>query len=135
MSKAEYPDFRLLGKQNSQFPTHPDASILETFPNRSPNRDYWITLDCQDFTSLCPVTGQPDFAQIKIRYIPHASCIETKSLKFYLAGFRNYPAFNEQIVNKILDDLVSCCQPRRMTVIGEFSARGGIQLTVEATYP
>lgn len=108
---------------------------METFPNRSPNRDYWIQLDCPEFTSLCPVTGQPDFAQLEIHYIPGDRCVETKSLKFYLASFRNHPSFNEEVVNRILDDLVAACEPRRMTVTGSFGSRGGISLTVVASHP
>jgi len=84
---------------------------------------------------MCPVTGQPDFAAIKIRYIPGALCIETKSLKYYLASFRHTRSFNEEIVNRILEDLVSVCEPRRMEVHGEFSPRGGISVTVDATFP
>jgi 7-cyano-7-deazaguanine reductase len=125
----------LLGRSQSALPASPDAAVLETFPNRSPDRRYWIQLDCPEFTSLCPVTGQPDFAVIRIHYIPGASCVETKSLKFYLASFRNHPSFNEEVVNRILDDLVAACGPREMTVIGEFGSRGGISLTVEAAYP
>jgi 7-cyano-7-deazaguanine reductase len=88
-----------------------------------------------EFTSLCPVTGQPDFGRIEIRYVPDKLCVESKSLKFYLTGYRNTRSFNEEVLNRILDDLVSACRPRRMRVRGEFAARGGISLTVEATHP
>jgi 7-cyano-7-deazaguanine reductase len=108
---------------------------LEVFPNQRPGRHYWVTLNCPEFSSLCPVTGQPDSARIVIRYVPGKTCVETKSLKFYLASYRNQPAFNEEIVNRILDDLVRIMQPRELIVRGEFAPRGGIQLTTEATYP
>ena len=91
-------------------------------------------MDTRDFSSLCPVTGQPDYAELLIEYVPAARCVETKSLKYYLASFRNTPSFNEQIVNRILDDLVSACAPESMTVRGAFAARGGLALTVTATH-
>ena len=119
----------------AKFPESPDAATLETFPNNNARRDYRITFESREFTSMCPVTGQPDFAQLRIEYVPDARCIETKSLKFYLASFRNTRAFNEAIVNRILDDLVAACHPRWALVHGEFAARGGIALTVDAEYP
>ncbi|MCB1233442.1 MAG: NADPH-dependent 7-cyano-7-deazaguanine reductase QueF [Verrucomicrobiae bacterium] len=128
-------DLTLLGHSERRWPASPDEARLETFPNRSPQRDYWIDLDCPEFTSLCPVTGQPDFAALHIRYIPGDRCVETKSLKFYLASFRNQPSFNEEVVNRILDDLVAACDPRRMVVTGAFGSRGGISLTVTAEHP
>ena len=108
--------------------------ILETFPNSHPARGYVVRVDTEDFSSLCPVTGQPDYAEIVIEYVPAARCVETKSLKYYLASFRNTPSFNEQIVNRILDDLVAVCAPESMTVCGAFAARGGLALTVTATH-
>ena len=125
----------LLGRSENRLPDKPEVSILETFPNRSPQRDYLIHLDYPEFSSLCPVTGQPDSARLEISYVPGASCIETKSLKFYLASFRNTAGFNEEIVNRILDDVVSCCQPKEAMVRGAFSPRGGIRLTAEACFP
>lgn len=136
MAKTTQPDRRglkLLGAA-AAFPDIPSANILETFENRFPGRDYLIRFECEDFTSLCPITGQPDFATIEIEYIPDQLCIETKSLKFYLASYRNSRAFNEEISNGILNDLVSRCQPRRMAVRGQFASRGGISLTVEAEH-
>lgn len=127
-------ELSLLGK-SSAFPAEPSREILESFPNRNANRRYWITLDCHEFSSLCPVTGQPDYAKIHIRYVPGERCLETKSLKYYLASFRNTPGFNEEIVNRIADDLFAVCRPQRLEVRGEFAARGGISLTVEASYP
>jgi 7-cyano-7-deazaguanine reductase len=124
---------RLLGKA-SALPTEPSLQILDSFPNSHPGRDYTIFLATEDFSSVCPVTGQPDYAEITIQYVPAARCIETKSLKYYLASFRNTPAFNEQIVNRILEDLVSVCSPKSMTVRGAFASRGGLSLTIEATH-
>ena len=97
---------QLLGT-SSALPQTPSRDILETFPNTHPSRGYVIRVDTRDFSSLCPVTGQPDFAELVIEYVPAIKCVETKSLKYYLASFRNTPSFNEQIVNRILDDLVA----------------------------
>ena len=135
MPDSRSQELGLLGRSENRLPAAPDAAILETFANRTPGRDYWIDLDCPEFSSLCPVTGQPDTARLQIRYIPNARCIETKSLKFYLAAFRNHAAFNEDIVNRILDDLVSACTPRQLVVRGTFGSRGGIRLTCQAAYP
>ncbi len=133
--REDLKNLSLLGKAESRLPASPDEAKLEVFPNQRPGRHYWITLNCPEFSSLCPVTGQPDAARLVIRYVPGDVCVETKSLKFYLASFRNQPAFNEEIVNRILDDLVSVLQPRELIVRGEFAPRGGIQLTTEAAYP
>lgn len=124
----------LLGKSGAGFPQTVSPDILETFDNRYPHRDYVIHFDCEDFTSLCPVTGQPDFAELHIQYVAGKRCIETKSLKFYLASFRNCAAFNEEVANRILEDLVAACSPRRMKVTGSFASRGGISVTVEAEH-
>jgi 7-cyano-7-deazaguanine reductase len=124
----------LLGKPE-RLPANPDEAKLEVFPNQRPGRRYWVTLNCPEFSSLCPVTGQPDSAKMVIRYVPGETIVETKSLKFYLASFRNQPAFNEEIVNRILDDLVAALEPVEIVVKGEFAPRGGIQLTAEASYP
>jgi 7-cyano-7-deazaguanine reductase len=133
--RADLKDLSLLGKPETRLPSSPSEARLEVFPNHRPGRRYWITLNCPEFTSLCPVTGQPDSAKIVIRYVPGETCVETKSLKFYLASFRNEPAFNEEIVNRILDDLMKAMNPREIVVRGEFAPRGGIQLTTEASYP
>lgn len=135
MSHRKPETITLLGRSETRLPAEPNASILETFPNRNPQRNYTITLDHTEFSSLCPVTGQPDSAHLTIRYVPEAKCVETKSLKFYLASFRNTAAFNEDIVNRILDDLVQACAPRMAVVKGEFAPRGGIRLTAEARHP
>ena len=110
------------------------STILETFPNPQPNRDYEITIRCPEFTSVCPKTGLPDFGEIRITYVPEALCIELKSLKYYLIEFRNRGIFYESVTNQILDDLVAALQPRRMTVVGDFSVRGGIKTVVTAQY-
>ena len=107
---------------------------LETFANPSPDRDYEIHMECPEFTCICPRTGQPDFANIRIRYVPATLCIELKSLKLYLWSYRNEGAFHEAVINKILDDLVSACQPKSMTVVGDFNIRGGIHTTVTAEH-
>lgn len=124
----------LLGRSETSVPRAPSAAILETFVNPA-KRPYWIQFQSADFTSLCPITGQADFAQIQIDYQPGERCLETKSLKFYLASYRNERAFNEAVTNRILDDLVKTCQPRRMIVQAEFASRGGISLTIRAIHP
>jgi 7-cyano-7-deazaguanine reductase len=110
------------------------SSTLETFPNPRPERDFEIQIHCPEFTSVCPMTGLPDFGEIRITYVPDATCVELKSLKYYLVEFRNKGIFYEQVTNQILDDLVTTLQPRRMTVIGDFSVRGGIKTVVKAEY-
>jgi len=107
---------------------------LETFPNPNPERDYEIEIRAPEFTSVCPKTGLPDFGEIHIRYVPDRACIELKSLKYYLIEFRNQGIFYEAVTNRILNDLVALCQPRRMTVTGAFSARGGITTKVVVDY-
>jgi 7-cyano-7-deazaguanine reductase len=110
------------------------AATLETFPNPRPERDFQIDIRCPEFTSVCPKTGLPDFGEIRIQYVPDRACIELKSLKFYLIGYRNQGIFYEAATNQILDDLVAACRPHRMTVTGAFTARGGITTTVTAEY-
>ena len=107
---------------------------LEIFNNSHPDRDYEIEMECPEFTCLCPKTGQPDFAELEIRYTPNKVCIELKSLKLYLWSFRNQGAFHEKVINDILDDLVQISSPRWMEVIGAFNVRGGINTTISATY-
>ena len=109
-------------------------SALETFPNRHPRRDYTIVHACPEFTALCPKTGQPDFATIRITYVPDKLCVELKSLKLYLFGYRDRGIFYEHVTNVILDDLVRAVKPRSMTVEGEFNVRGGITSVVRASY-
>jgi 7-cyano-7-deazaguanine reductase len=107
---------------------------LETFPNPSPGRDYEIETRFPEFTSVCPMTGLPDFGEIRITYVPDEVCLELKALKYYLVGFRNQGIFYEAVTNRILDDLVAACRPRRMTVVGDFSVRGGLKTTVTARH-
>lgn len=107
---------------------------LETFENKYPDRDYTINIVNPEFTSVCPRTGLPDFGTITINYVPDKLCLELKALKYYFLSFRNEGIFYETVVNKILDDLVQACKPRRMEVIGEFNVRGGISTTVKASY-
>ena len=127
-------EFRLLGHSDVKPPASPAEARLETFPNPAPQRNYHIHFETDDFTSVCPVTGQPDFARIDIDYVPDRLCVESKSLKFYLASYRNERAFNEAVTNHILDDFVQACSPREVIVTAQFSARGGIALTVRAEY-
>src|SRR5262245_10365149 len=110
------------------------SSTLETFPNPRPERDFEIDISGPEFTSVCPKTGLPDFGEIRITYVPDASCVELKSLKYYMIEFRNRGIFYESVTNQILDDLVAVLAPRRMTVVGDFSVRGGIKTTVKAEY-
>lgn len=107
---------------------------LESFPNQFPDRDYEIEVTCPEFTAVCPKTGQPDFGTILITYVPDQTCIELKSLKLYLFDYRNRGIFYEHSINTILDDLVAACQPRRMTVVGMFTPRGGISSKITARF-
>src|ERR1700752_2743888 len=104
-------------------PTQP-SKALEVVPNPHPDRDYEISLEIPEFTCVCPRTGQPDFATIRIRFVPDKLCIELKSLKLYLWSFRDEGAFHEDVINRILDDLVAACRPKLMTVVGDFNVRG-----------
>ena len=108
---------------------------LDTFENPSSDRNYEIRFDCPEFTCLCPATGQPDFATIRIKYVPDQTCVELKSLKLYLWDFRDEGCYHEAVTIRILDDLVAAISPRRMTVIGDFWVRGGITTVVEANHP
>lgn len=113
----------------------PDAAaMLETFENPAPERDYEIAHTAHEFTSLCPMTGHPDFATLTFRYVPDARCVELKSMKLWLQAFRGEGIFYEAVTNKLLDDLVAVLEPRRMEIVGEFSVRGGMSSVVTATY-
>jgi 7-cyano-7-deazaguanine reductase len=133
MKRAKARGLTQLGR-NSPWPASPDEAAIESFPNPRPGRAYSIRFDCPEFTSMCPVTGQPDFGRIVVDYIPGKRCIESKSLKLYLGSFRDQGAFAEAIVNRICDDLAKACRPRRLVVTGEFNARGGITIRVVAEY-
>jgi len=114
-------------------PSQPSKQ-LDTFPNPHPNRDYEIEHICPEYTALCPITGQPDFGTIHIRYVPDQKCVELKSLKLYIWSFRDEGHFFEDVTNLILNDLVAALDPRSITVTGEFNVRGGIASTVTATH-
>ena len=107
---------------------------LDTFPNPAPDRDYEIAFDCPEFTCLCPLTGQPDFARFTIRYVPDQLCVELKSLKLYLWSYRNEGAFHEAVTNKILDDVVKATRPRKLQVEGDWFIRGGIATKITVSY-
>lgn len=106
---------------------------LQSFPNPAPDRDYEIAFDCPEFTCLCPLTGQPDFAKFRITYVPDQKCVELKSLKLYLWSFRNEGAFHEKVTNEICDDLFKLMKPKRITVVGDWFVRGGITTIVTVT--
>lgn len=132
VSRRPSPDevqmkLKVLGKQVKVSAEY-DPSVLDTFDNRHPDRDYWVTFTVPEFTTLCPITGQPDFATLTIRYLPAKKMVESKSLKLYLFGFRNHGDFHEDVVNVIYDDLVKLLKPRYMEVIGKFAPRGGISI-------
>ncbi len=110
-------------------------SKVEVISNKNQQRDYTVNIEFPEFTCVCPRTGLPDFANIKIEYVPDKLIIELKSLKYYFVSFRNVGTFHEDVINKMLDDLSSVCRPRSMKIIGEFGVRGGIKTTVSASYP
>jgi 7-cyano-7-deazaguanine reductase len=126
--KSDTSDLTILGK-----PAQPSKK-LEAFPNRTPGRFYLVTLDSSEFTCVCPLTGQPDFATLRIQYVPDQKVVESKSLKLYLWSYRDEGSFHEHAVNRILDDLVSALDPHFMKVTGIFNVRGGIGITVEAEH-
>jgi len=134
MAREDYKELTLLKRSQSVIPDSPEKTRLESFPNSYSTRDYFVEFDCPEFTSLCPVTGQPDFARIKITYVPDQKCLESKSLKLYLGSFRTVGMFHEQITNRILDDVVAECMPRWARVTGIMNPRGGIAITVTAEY-
>ena len=116
-----------LGRK-APIPTDYDPSVLETFENAHPGRDYLVTLRCPEFTTLCPITGQPDFATLLINYIPHTRMVESKSLKLYLFSFRNHGDFHEDVTNIVMDDLIELMRPKYIEVKGLFVPRGGIAI-------
>lgn len=117
----------LLGNK-TEYPTEYAPEILESFDNKHPENDYWVRFKCPEFTSLCPITGQPDFATIYIDYIPNIKMVESKSLKIYLFSFRNHGGFHEDCVNLIMKDLIALMHPKYIEVTGIFTARGGISI-------
>lgn len=120
--------------ESTQYVFSYDKNLLETFENKHKERDYFVKFNCPEFTSLCPITGQPDFATIYISYIPELKMVESKSLKLYLFSFRNHGGFHEDCVNTILNDLVELMQPRYLEVWGKFTPRGGISIDPYANY-
>lgn len=133
-SPEEVKDCTLLGNQGVKYPTQYCPEILETFPNKHPENEYLVTFNCPEFTSLCPKTGQPDFAEIIISYIPRINMVESKSLKIYLFSFRNHGDFHEDCVNIIMKDLVKLMDPKYLEVRGIFTPRGGISIYPFANY-
>ncbi|MGC8658351.1 MAG: preQ(1) synthase [Desulfomonilaceae bacterium] len=134
MTSDEPNGLTILSSSKQEYPSSPDMARLETFPNRYPNRDYVIRFDCPEFTSVCPITGQPDFAHIVITYVPNLKCIESKSLKLYLFSYRNLGMFHEEITNRVLDDIVEACAPKWARVVGTMNPRGGIGIKVLAEF-
>ena len=133
MSKnVDYSGLTLLGHSETLPPRRPSPKILETFPNGFTDRNYEVLFNCPEFTSMCPVTSQPDFGRILLHYIPGERCVESKSLKLYLMSFRNHGAFHEEVVNLVLDAIVKVCSPRWAEVVGLFNPRGGISIQVRA---
>ena len=124
----------LLGNQRTQYPTDYDPSVLETFENKHQGNDYFVKFNCPEFTSLCPITGQPDFATIYISYVPDVRMVESKSLKLYLFSFRNHGDFHEDCMNIIMKDLIALMDPKYIEVWGKFTPRGGISIDPYCNY-
>jgi 7-cyano-7-deazaguanine reductase len=129
----EQDKLNLLGKK-TEYKTDYAPEVLETFTNKHQDHDYWVTFDCPEFTTLCPITGQPDFATIRIDYIPYTKMVESKSLKLYLFSFRNHGAFHEDCVNVIMKDLIRLMDPKYIEVTGIFTPRGGISIYPYTNY-
>ena len=126
-------DLKHLGS-NTKYPTDYAPSILEYFENKHIQRDYWIKFNCPEFTSLCPITGQPDFATVYINYIADKKMVESKSLKLYLFSFRNHGAFHEDCINIVMNDLITLLEPRYIEVLGKFLPRGGLSIDPFCNY-
>lgn len=133
MDNREKENLTLLGNQQTKYPDNYAPEVLETFENKHQENDYFVKFNCPEFTSLCPITGQPDFATIYISYIPDVKMVESKSLKLYLFSYRNHGDFHEDCVNKIMKDLIDLMDPKYIEVWGKFTPRGGIQLIHTAT--
>jgi 7-cyano-7-deazaguanine reductase len=127
-------DLTLLGNQNVPYSFDYNPNLLETFDNKHPENDYWVKFNCPEFTSLCPITGQPDFATLYISYIPDQKMVESKSLKLYLFSFRNHGAFHEDCINIIMKDLIELMDPRYIEIWGKFTPRGGISIDPWCNY-
>lgn len=124
----------LLGSNHTEYKTDYDPSLLETFSNKHPDNDYFVKFNCPEFTSLCPITGQPDFATIYISYVPDKLMVESKSLKLYLFSYRNHGDFHEDCVNKIMKDLITLLDPKYIEVTGKFLPRGGLSIDPYCNY-
>lgn len=133
-SKEEVKDLSLLGNKNVSYPNDYNPDILETFDNKHLNHDYFVKFNCPEFTSLCPITGQPDFATITISYVPDIKMVESKSLKLYLFSFRNHGDFHEDCINIIMEDLIKVMNPKYIEVWGKFTPRGGISIDPYCNY-
>lgn len=133
-NKEEMQDVTLLGNQNNKYAFDYDPSVLETFNNKHEGRDYFVKFNCPEFTSLCPITQQPDFATVYISYIPDVKMVESKALKLYLFSFRNHGDFHEDCMNIILNDLIELMDPKYIEVWGKFMPRGGISIDPYTNY-
>ena len=133
MNNRKDEGLKALGRK-TEYRTEYDPSALEAFENQHPDNDYWVRFNCPEFTSVCPITGQPDFAEIRISYLPDKRMVESKSLKLYLLSVRNYGAFHEDCVNMIMKDLIALMDPKYIEVTGFFSPRGGISIHPYANY-
>ncbi|RKS85256.1 7-cyano-7-deazaguanine reductase [Orbus hercynius] len=131
---STHHNLALLGDKSARYLIDYTPDVLETFDNKHLNNDYFVKFNCPEFTSLCPVTGQPDFASIYIAYVPNIKMVESKSLKFYLFSFRNHGAFHEDCINIIMQDLIALMDPKYIEVWGKFTPRGGISIDPYANY-
>ena len=130
----ERDELKSLGSKNTTYSMDYDPSVLERFSNKHPDNDYFVKFNCPEFTSICPITGQPDFAEITISYIPDEWMVESKSLKLYLFSFRNHGDFHEDVVNMIMKDLIRLMNPKYIEVLGRFLPRGGISIDPYCNY-
>ena len=133
-TEEEREGIRLLAASQTKYPQSYTPDVLDTFPNKHPDNDYFVKFNCPEFTSLCPITGQPDFATITISYVPDKIMVESKSLKLYMFSFRNYGEFHEDCVNRIMKDLIALMDPKYIEVWGKFMPRGGISIDPDCNY-
>ena len=133
-SSNEKGDITLLGNHNTKYDFNYTPQVLETFPNKHPDHDYFVKFNCPEFTSLCPITGQPDFGTVTISYVPSINMVESKSLKLYLFSFRNHGDFHEDCMNIIMEDLIRLMEPKYIEVWGKFLPRGGISIDPYCNY-
>ncbi len=133
-TKEEMQDITLLGNQGTTYPTDYDPTLLQTFENKHPDHDYFVKFNCPEFTSLCPLTGQPDFATVTISYVPEVRMVESKALKLYLFSFRNHGDFHEDCINIIMEDLIQAMDPKYIEVWGKFTPRGGLSIDPYCNY-